>query len=390
MKVLEGWKMRLKIFNLFLFIIFNNYILAQDILSNEQQKKIQYSYDKIEEDTSRLSKNWINSITYSYAQTNSDTNIKSKQSLISISQPIFKSGGIYNSIKYASALKISNKIAVTLQEKELIKKAFTILFNIYKNDLLIKKQKLLLANNLIELKQKKESVLNGLLDISFLNNAIVQNNREKEKLLDLEFLNTQLTNEFNNLTSKTPQEFKLPVLKLINNSQYISNNIYIKQTKATSDTKQYLKKVVEAKYLPTINLNYNYSYEHIINRKNQNYGFNIIIPFNISSKNDISSSKIDFLQSKIQEKITTKIEENFLKTKLAKLDMLDKKIDLIKNNIKYFQELLIQMKEQEAVGLKIKDDVTILNNSKKEETLNMKIFSIDRQIELLELYAHIF
>jgi hypothetical protein len=69
--------------------------------------------------------------------------------------------------------------------------------------------------------------------------------------------------------------------------------------------------------------------------------------------------------------------------------MIDKKIDLTKENIKSYKSLLIQMKELQKEGLKTTDDVLILTNSKNAETLNLKIFSIDRQIELLQLYARI-
>jgi hypothetical protein len=47
------------------------------------------------------------------------------------------------------------------------------------------------------------------------------------------------------------------------------------------------------------------------------------------------------------------------------------------------------MKELEKAGLKTKDDLQVMKNSKNAETLDIKIFSIDRQLELLELYARV-
>jgi len=380
----------LKKSNFILPFLLINVLSAQDlILSEDRENILNYTKEKIQDDSDKLSKDWINSITYSYVQNDGDTIERSNKSLISINQPIFKSGGIYYAIKYASSLKKSNTIAINLEEKELVKSATNLLFNIQKNSLLIQKQKLILKNNTIEIKQKQESVLNGLLDISFLNTAILDNNKQKENLLDLEFKTISLSNNFNNLTAKRPDEFTLPLLKLINKNTYLENNIYIKQSKAATKTKDYLKGIIQSKYLPTVNAKYNYTNNHTTNIQSNTYGFSIVVPLNFGMFNDISSSKIDYLRSKTQEKITQRIEENFISTAYAKLNMIDKKIELTKDNIKYYQLLLSQMKELEVAGLKTKDDVLILTNSKDAETLDTQILSIDRQIELLELYSRV-
>ncbi len=380
----------MKHFKLFLVFIITIPLFAQnDILSKDRKEILKYSQEKIDEDSSKLKTDWINSITYSYTQHDGDSIEKSKKSLIFISQPIFKSGGIYYAIKYASSVKNSNTLTINLEEKGLIKSATSILLNIYKNELLIQKQELILVNNTIDIKQKKENVLNGLLDISFLNNAILDDNKQKENLLELKFQQTSLINSFNNLTAKSYKEFKIPQLKLLDKNAYFKNNIYIKQSKANSKTKDYLVGITKSKYLPTVNANYSYTENHTTNNNSNTYGFNVVIPLNIGAFNDVSSSKLDFLKSKSQEKITARIENNFLNTQLAKLAMIDKKIDLTKENIKSFQELLKQMRELEKAGLKTKDDVQVMENSKNSETLDTKIFSIDRQLELLELYARV-
>jgi outer membrane protein TolC len=380
----------LKKFSLYILVVVLSNLFAQELtLSEDRQNILNYSKSKIKEDSSKLKTDWINSITYSYTQNDGDTTDKSEKSLIYISQPIFKSGGIYSAIKYATSLKNSNSIAISLEEKELIKTATNVLFNIYKNDLLIQKQKLIIKNNLIDIKQKEQSVLNGILDISSLNNAILDSNKQKENLLELKFQHTNLVNTFHSLTAADYRKFQVPKLKLLTKNLYIQNNIYIKQSKANTDVKKHLANMTIAKYLPTVNANYTYTNNHTENSVNDTYGFSVVIPFNIGSINDISSSKLDVLKSKAEEKITMRSEKNFLDTRLAKLDMLNKKIELTKQNIESFNSILSQMKELEKGGLKTKDDVAVLENSKKAESLDTKIFSIDRQIELLELYARV-
>ncbi len=381
----------MKIFNVLMlpFLVISSILANDQILSPSKQASIEYSKEKLEQDSLKLKKDWINPITYTYTQQDGNQIPNNKKSILSISQPIFKSGGIYSAIKYAYSLEKTSLISINLEEKELIKQATQTLFNIHKNILLLEKQKLLISNAIIDIENKQESVLNGLLDVSFLNNAILDANRQKENLVELEFQQISLINNFDNFTSKPYSDFELPVLKLLDEESYLTNNMYIKQSKINTNVKEHFKDVTIAKYLPTINANYNYTNDHSMNMSSNVYGFNVVVPLNIRYDNDISSGKIDFLKSKNQERITAQNERNILKTQIAKVKMIDKKIELTKENIKSFESLLMQMKELEKAELKTKDDVAVLDNSKMSEALDIKIFEIDKQIELLELYARI-
>jgi len=377
--------MRLRIFSILLVTITS--VFGDDILSQEQRQGLKYSLQKINEDSAKLEKDWINPInyTYTYSKDNTNYNTTLKKSIINISQPIFKSGGIYSSIKYANSLKNSNSFLLNIEERDLILKAYELLFNIHKTGLLIQKQRLNIANAIIDVKNKKESVLNGILDISFLNNAILARNRQKENLALLQFQKEDLINNFNNITDLDYQKYKLPQLKLLDKTKYLNQSLYIKQSKAQTKIKQNLKDMTQSKYLPSVNVNYSYANNHTTDKSTINYGFNIVVPFNFGSFNDISSRKLDYLKSKNQEKIIKRKELNFFKSQLAKIKMIDKKISLTKDNINSYQSLLTQMNELQKAGLKTKDDVKILQNSKNAETLDIKILNLDKQIELLKL-----
>ncbi len=379
-------------FSIFLIFLLSGNLFAQNILSNEQKNSIKYSKDKIKQDNAKLTKDWINPVTYTYSQVDGDTSTKKleKKSIINISQPIFKSGGIYSAIKYANALESSNSFTLSLEEKNNIKIATQTLFNIYKNELLIKKQKLIISNSTIDIINKRESVLNGVLDISFLNNAILDGNRQKENLANLEYQRVNLIGNFDNLTAKSYTKFTLPILTLNNNQKaYLNNNLYVKQAKANTNTKKHLKGVVTAKYLPTVNANYTNTNNHTTDVNSETYGISIVVPLSVNFNSDISSSKLDYLKSKNQEKIVNRKEINFFKSQLAKIKMIDTNIKLTQENIKSYKELLVQMKELENAGMKTKDDVKVFENSKTSEMLDIKIFEYDKQIELLELYARV-
>jgi outer membrane protein TolC len=381
--------MRLKIFSILLIV--TKILLGDNILSPIRQQDFKYSFQKLNKDTAKLKKDWINTINYTYSYSRDETNYNKtlKKSIINISQPIFKSGGIYNSIKYANSFKNSNSILLNINEKKLILQAYELLFNIYKTELLIKKQQLNIANAIINVKNKKESILNGVLDISFLNNAILTRNKQKENLAFLQFQKDDLINNFNNITNLNYKKCKLPNLKLLNKEQYIKQNLYIKHTQAQTKMKQDLKNITQSKYLPSININYSYIDNHTIDKQTKTYGFNVVIPFSFNTFDEIESKKIDYLKSKNQEQIVKRQEINFFKSQLSKINMIEKKISLTNENIKSYQSLLAQMNELAKAGIKTKDDVKILQNSKNAEALNIKILNIDKQIELLKIYGKI-
>jgi hypothetical protein len=55
--------------------------------------------------------------------------------------------------------------------------------------------------------------------------------------------------------------------------------------------------------------------------------------------------------------------------------------------LEYFSKLINQTTELYDNGLKTKDDLIILQNSKNIEMLNLEIFNFDKQIKLWEIYA---
>ena len=67
-------------------------------LKSTKQDIINYSYEKNIQDSSKLKKDWINSVQYKYIYNNGET-YNTERSYISVSQPIFKSGGIYKRTK---------------------------------------------------------------------------------------------------------------------------------------------------------------------------------------------------------------------------------------------------------------------------------------------------
>jgi hypothetical protein len=66
---------------------------------------------------------------------------------------------------------------------------------------------------------------------------------------------------------------------------------------------------------------------------------------------------------------------------------IDNKLKIQHSTLEYFSKLINQTTELYDNGLKTKDDLIILQNSKNIEMLNLEIFNFDKQIKLWEIYA---
>ena len=372
----------------------NNY------LSQTKKDILNYSYEKAEQDSKKLKNDWISPITYTYtnnksdsSSNNGDESYRNSNSNIKISQPVFKSGGIFSAIKYANSYKKYANTDIDTQRKELIKQAINILYSIKQIDITIEKQTLLVKNAEIDIQRKKELVLNGLSDSSFLDNAIIEANTRKNTLVDLEYQKAELINTLSTISDKKYEELDLPVFTILDNNDFVESNIYLKKASEDIETAYWTKNMIISSYLPTINFTSDYTKYHSSddNQLNDNtrVGFNITIPLDIRVSNDIQSNKIAYLQKRLILADTKKEEVSLYNSSMAKISNIKKKTMIAKNNVKLYDSLLTQLEEQLSVGMSTPSDVETMKNSKKINSLEVKSLAIDIQIELLKIYSRI-
>ncbi len=364
------------------------------ILSKDRLEIFDLSKEKAQEDASKLKKDWINPITYKLSKTQKEDHNPLK-STISVNQPIFKSGGIYQAILYADSIEKYSNLDIEIQKKSMIKDATKLLFEIHKINYTIKKQELLIANADLDVLRKREQVLNGISDTSFLDNAILDANTKKNVLAELIHQKNELVNSFNTLASNTYEAFELPTFTLIEDKTYMENNLNVLKTKEDMSSKNHFSIMTITKYLPTINFTYDYTKYHdydndlTINENRELMGLNLTIPFDFRTINDIQSSRIDYLKSRISLNNTILEEENFYKTALSKIQMIESKKSIANEDYALYTSLLEDITQAAQAGLNSYADVQTLDNSKEIKSFDIQILELERQIELLELYAKI-
>ena len=394
MHLIKSSKVKLLLCSLISLNLFaSNEAFDEKIISEKRLKDIELSREQIKEDSSKLRKDWINPIQYQYTK-NLGEDEKTERSVISINQPIFQSGGIYKAIKYADSTYDYATLELDQQQKELVKQALNYLYNIEKTNFNIQKAKYTLENAKIDVNRKKEQVLNGFLDASYLDDALLTLNTTKHNLVDLKYQKQNLINSFNNISSADYTKFELPVFKIFNEKEFIENNIELKKAQADIEKKGNYSYMTMAKYLPSVNAFYTYSKYHdtdnslkLTKENDQTFGLSLNVPLDTRTFNDIESKKIDYLKSKLNFENSLDDEKTFFKTKLEKISMLDERLQITREDLEVYDSILKIINEEKQAQIKTQSDVDTLQNSQKIKSLDLKIYEIEKQLELLELYA---
>ena len=372
-----------------------------DILSDNKTLLFDYQFEKNELEGDKLSKSWINPVTLQYRKNYStqfkDRTNKTGTFSVIIDQPIFRSGGIYYAIKYSQALRAANNTDIALQRRKMIGDAVSILFKLKKTKLEQQKRRLLIKNDTIDILQKRDSYEAGLLDSSFLDQAILKKSQDEAALLEMELNLLELLQRFSLLSDKNPENLRLPRLKMMSKIQYSEENLDLKTDRHRAEVSEYNEKITWAKYLPTVSLHGQYIdgdlnplfANPVIQEKYYNYGVSVSMPININALTDIEASKVEKLRAAVQvldRQETVKEEYQWI---VNSLKVLDKKIILAQKDEKVYKSLFRVTKNLVQAGEKTSLDADIMQNSLKIRKLDQKIYKIDKQVQLLKLYVRV-
>ena len=374
-----------------------------DILSENKTLIFDYQFESNELESDKLSKSWLNPVIVQYSkdfttQFGGDP-INTGRFTVVIDQPIFRSGGIYYAIKYSDALRNANKSDLTLQKRKLIGDAVEILFNLKKTKLEQEKLKLLIKNDTIDIYQKRDSYEAGLLDSSFLDQAILKKSQDEASLLEMELRMLELQQGFSLLSDKNPKDLKLPKLSMMSKSDYTDKNLDLQTDRLKAEVSEYNEKITWAKYLPTVSLQGQYINGDLnplfarpdssLREEYYNYGFSVSMPIDVNSFTDIEASKVEKLRAAVQvidKQETVQEEYQWIDNSLK---VLNKKIALAQKDEKVYQNLFRVTKNLAQAGEKTSLDTAIMQNSLNIRKLDQQIYALDKQILLLKLYVRV-
>jgi outer membrane protein TolC len=369
----------------------------QNYLTEEKNLIFDFQEQKNQLETDKLHDSWISPVVLSYQENWTTQPLKGTQSSsafsIGIDQPIFKSGGIYYAIKYSKVLRDSNSQAIAIKKRQLIGQAIEILYSIKKAKLQHKKLKIMVRNDTIDIKRKQESYDAGILDSSFLDQAILKRNQDESQMLDIELSLAKLRSSFKLLSRKNPDKLRTPKLKLISLKNYKRDNMDLAAKRLKSLERKYSSKMTWSKYLPTVSVNARYTNTNKsakgMDDDFSTYGFKISMPLSVNTFKDIESSRVSYMQSVTEmqdSKRNIGLEYSVVRKSLA---IINKRIALAKKDEALYRRLYKRTKDLVKAGEKTDQDSKTMLNSLKIKKLDRQIYAIDRQQQLLRLYVKV-
>jgi len=163
----------------------------------------------------------------------------------------------------------------------------------------------------------------------------------------------------------------------------------------------YAKSGTVAKYLPNLSVQASYNRDELINpsfagqpvrsrgaTNYYRYGFNISMPFDFNIFRDIESSKIDYLKAGLLIEDKKKELLSLYEQVTQNLKKISHKIVLAKENFEIYKKILDDTQKLYKAGYKTESDVRLLQNSKDMALIDIKVFKLDQQLELLNLYEY--
>jgi hypothetical protein len=291
----------------------------------------------------------------------------------------------------------ANALDIELQKKDLIAKAYRLLFNLKKAQLQEKKLELLVANDDLDIQIQQESYDAGLSNRTLYDQALLKRNQDITSKLETEMNIVSLKNDFSLLSDRSAEAFVLPEFRLMRESDYQAGQLELKRDRLRIEEKKYNYRMIWAKYLPQLSLTGRYINEDLnpmfaggnLNREYYTYGFKVSMPLNINAKDEIISSKIAMLESKIELDEQQKKVANAYTLVAKKLEVIDKKIALSQQDAAHYQSMLTTTEELEALGDKTSFDTQIVSNTLQVREIDQSIYAIDAQLELLGLYSKV-
>lgn len=269
--------------------------------------------------------------------------------------------------------------------------------NGYKNSYELDQSAKKLANNDIEIFIKVQLYRAGKVDITDLNNALMNKSNEQKNYAFLEANRAKNRLEISKISDINPDDFALFSFELIDESSFLKNNFELQYADAQSRTYKESYNVIQSNYLPRVSVNGTAGYlSHDANERLMEYdgdfysaGVALNIPLTYNARATKEEAGATFLKSsaEIQDK-----ERNLKASYAQVLELIKsykKYIEITSKNIPLYDELIEAISAGVEMGYKTGYDLQTLQNSKEIEKYNIKINEINIELELAKLHFSI-
>lgn len=382
-----------------LCFLLSNLLANESFLSDEKQETLLQQQKINESEHEKLRYNWITPInlngSYNYDKSaTGDYHSQTETLSASIAQDIFRFGGITYQINYADAKKLGNALLLDQRIASLNSQLFTTLLSYKKTSLQLSQSNARLANKEIEIFIKRQLYDAGKVDITELNNALMEKSGEEKNHALLNYTLADYRYEISKISDVNPDSFPLPTFEMIEKEEYLHSQWDIKTAYAQRDVLENLYGVTKTNYLPKLTINANggyrdYNPQEFSGEYRGNFysgGISMSIPLTYNASATIQEAKATSMEQIAQINDKRRELSASYAQMIEKIKSYNTYIQIVLKNITLYDDLIAATQAGVNVGTKTGYDLKILKNSQSIEKLELDINRINIQIELAKLH----
>jgi outer membrane protein TolC len=372
-------------------------VYAEDIIKDTQKSILQNTLHKSLKESNIKKDSWINPLGIE-ATTSKSKAVGNKDSLssnkvgINLEQEIFKSGAILSTIEKGKNLEKLSRVNYKKQKSILLSSIYGYVISLNTLDLKYKRAKLLIDNKDIEISKKLDYYNNGLIDISELDESVIELSELKNGIEDLKIEKAKLIKELKRLSSKEYKDISLLSLSNISASRYLNNNHNIESKKLELEDIKLDESITASSYLPKLSLYGTYGYDATQEQKNDDYytyGLKLSIPLDYNSSKAKERAKLNKLIATSQLQDIKEYEQDSYNSANQNLGYIDNKIKNSKTILKRYNSIYSSVKNMYDNALKSKSDVITLQNRIKVVKLDINLLEYEKKSIYNSLFKNI-
>ncbi len=380
----------------FVMLFFSSTLFGIDVtmLTKEKQELLEQKRLAIESGYKRLKYDYIGDLSLNGSASesrgaNSDKQRYSSSASVGFKQDLFRSGGIESSIEYAENWYKASLIELEKEKNGYLSELATAKLEYEIERLKLKQSEYKLKNSQISLLIKEHQYSVGESDITLLNDAIRERNLSQKQLLSSK--NTLDLKRFNlaRVSSIEPDSIDTPYYEELTFERFIEFHLDLELAKYSSKMSMIEYDLSKSNYLPTLSFSANYGVQKNENVRGDdyyNYGLNLSMPLSYKTGYVLDEKKAQALRASIAIADAKIALENEYKSQNSSLETLRESIEILKDNIVLYDKLISITRPSVNAGERTKYDLSILENTKASDELEIEQNSLQLQLVFLKLF----
>jgi outer membrane protein len=381
-----------------LLLVASAYGEDMSLLSPEKQRYYEQQQQQIDSGYEKLRYDWLSPINVKasniYEKSASLGIRDTRQNLsASIAQDLFRSGGITYGIAYAK--KQADTIGMYRDIAGFNQQFFNAVLNYQKNLLLLEQSELKLKNSKIEIFLKRKQYEAGDIDITLLNNALMNQSSELKNNTSIRFTLAQQKYEAAKLSDQSVDTITLATFSLVQKEDFLEEgwNIRFLQAQSKSSAQQYGQ--IKSSYLPKLTLSADAGVQRFDSRElasadyRGNYydmGLQLSVPLAYNASAAVQEAQSTYLKQQAETADIKRQMDAQYEQSIARIKSYQRIIAITGENLKFYSELIDAAKAAVKAGYKAGYDLQTLQNTSAIEELEIKTNEINIQIELAALH----